>query len=115
MARAVNMNKGCYIGQEIVLRMFARGKQARQFVGIRMDDDRLPLAGAKVLNDEGDEIGGITSSTLSPVLSNIALCMGYVRKPYYAEGSRLTIPAEGAMRHGTVVALPFDRSASSNS
>jgi len=105
--RAVSITKGCYLGQEIVARMHARGQVARKLVGIRMENDALPLAGAKIYDDAQNEIGGITSSTISPILSNIAICLGYAKKPFFATGTKLHIPAEGSMRIGRVVELPF--------
>ena len=111
--RAVSLTKGCYLGQEIVARMHARGQIARKLVGIRMENDALPLAGSKIYDDQQNEIGGVTSSTISPVLSNIAICLGYVKKPFFAAGTKLKIPAEGSIRTGQVVDLPFIGSPSS--
>jgi folate-binding protein YgfZ len=105
--RAVSLTKGCYLGQEIVARMHARGQVARKLVGIRMENDALPLAGTKIYDDQQNEIGGVTSSTISPVLSNIAICLGYAKKPFFAIGTKLHIPAEGAMHIGEVIQLPF--------
>jgi folate-binding protein YgfZ len=105
--RAVSFTKGCYPGQEIVARMHARHQIARQIVGIRMEGDALPLAGTNIIDDAGNPIGGITSSTLSPVLSNAAICLGIVKRPHFTLGTKLKIPAEGAIRTGTVVELPF--------
>jgi len=105
--RAVSLTKGCYLGQEIVARMVARAQVARQIVGIRMADDALPIAGAMIHDDQGNQIGGITSSTVSPVLSNAAICLGFVKKQYIPVGSVVTIPAEGSMRRGVVTELPF--------
>jgi folate-binding protein YgfZ len=107
LKRAVSFTKGCYPGQEIVARMHARQQVAKQIVGIRMKDDALPIAGAQVSDEKGEVIGGITSSTISSVLSNIAICLGYVKRPHFAIGTKLTIPAEGKMRVGTVVNTPF--------
>lgn len=107
LARAVSFTKGCYLGQEIVARMHARGQLARLLVGIRMEGDALPIAGAKIFDDASNEIGGITSSTISPVLSNAAICLGYLKRPFYDIGTAVNVPAEGAMRKGTVVQLPF--------
>ena len=107
--RAVSFTKGCYLGQEIVARMHAREQVARLIVGIRMDEDALPIAGAKVHDEAGNEVGGITSSTVSPVLSNAAICLGIVRRAQAGIGTKLYIPAEGAMRTGTVVEVPFVR------
>jgi folate-binding protein YgfZ len=107
LERAVSFTKGCYLGQEIVARMHARGQVARQIVGIRMKDDALPIAGAAILDKEKNQIGGITSSTISPVLSNAAICLGMVKSTFAAVGTELQIAAEGAFRTGTVVKLPF--------
>lgn len=110
--RAVSFTKGCYPGQEIVARMHARQQFARKIVGIRMESDALPIAGNKVYDAAGDnEVGGITSSTLSPVLSNVAVCLGIVKKPHFTTGATVRVPAEGQMRTGTVVELPFLRAA----
>ena len=107
LARAVSFTKGCYLGQEIVARMQARGQFARQIVGIKMADDALPIAGAIIQDEKDHPIGGVTSSTVSPILSNAAICLGMVKKPFTPAGTILNIPAEGQMRKGTVVELPF--------
>ncbi|HEX8915164.1 MAG TPA: hypothetical protein VF796_22625, partial [Humisphaera sp.] len=65
--RHVNVAKGCYVGQEIVARMYARKQSARLLVGLRMPDEALPMAGSAVYDDAGNQVGGITSSTISPV------------------------------------------------
>ncbi|MGE5610051.1 MAG: aminomethyltransferase family protein [Bacillota bacterium] len=107
LSRAVSFTKGCYLGQEIVARMQARGQLARQLTGIKMEGDALPMAGNKIYDADQNEIGGITSSTLSPILSNLAICLGYVKKPFLTPGTRVHVPAEGALRIGTVTELPF--------
>jgi folate-binding protein YgfZ len=107
LTRAVSFTKGCYLGQEIVARMQARGQFARQLVGIKMSDDALPIAGAIIQDDSDNQIGGITSSTISPVLSGVAICLGYLKKAFTALGTIVNIPAEGKMRKGSVVETPF--------
>jgi aminomethyltransferase len=109
IARAASFTKGCYLGQEIVARMQARGQFAKQLVGIKMVDDNLPIAGSIIYDGNDNQIGGITSSTISPVLSNVAICLGFVKKAFVQVGSVLTIPAEGQMRKGSVAELPFVR------
>lgn len=109
LGRAVSFTKGCYLGQEIVARMHARGQLARQLVGLKMASDALPMAGNKIYDEKQNEIGGVTSSTVSPVLSNAAICLGYVKKAFVAPGSMVRIPAEGAMQAATVVEMPFVR------
>jgi folate-binding protein YgfZ len=105
-ARAVSYAK-CYVGQEIVARMHARKVVARQLVGIRMASEALPIAGAAVYDDADNAIGAVTSSTVSPMLGGIAICLAYLKKPHFALGTKVKLPAEGSMRTGEVVQTPF--------
>jgi glycine cleavage system aminomethyltransferase T len=72
-----------------------------------MPDDALPIAGTQVLDADGNAIGIVTSSTNSPVLSNVAIALGTLKKPFYEVGTSLRVPAEGTIRTATVVATPF--------
>jgi folate-binding protein YgfZ len=105
--RAVSFTKGCYLGQEVVARMHARGQFAKKLVGIRMSGEELPIAGSQIFDEKDNAIGGVTSSTISPILSRTALCLGYVKKNFVAEGTGVRIPAEGAIHMGTVAKTPF--------
>jgi len=105
--RAVSFTKGCYLGQEIVARMHARQQLARQIVGIKMREDALPIAGAPISDSQKNPIGGITSSTISPILSGASIALALVKSAFAAEGTELQIPAEGAFRTGVVTKLPF--------
>jgi aminomethyltransferase len=105
--RAVSVTKGCYLGQEIVARMHARKQVAKQLVGLRVGGDALPIAGSILYDDQGNQVGGVTSSTVSPILSNAAICLGYLKKPFFNEGTVVKVPAEGGMRNATVVKTPF--------
>jgi folate-binding protein YgfZ len=109
MDRAVSLNKGCYVGQEIVARMHARQQVSRLLVGLRFEDDHLPIAGAGVQDDQSNVVGVVTSSTVSPMLSGKAIALAMVKKPHFAPGAVLHVPAEGAMRRATVVTPPFIR------
>jgi folate-binding protein YgfZ len=105
--RAVSVTKGCYLGQEIVARMHARQQVAKQLVGLRVTDDALPLAGATLFDDNQNAIGMVTSSTISPVMSNACVGLGYLKRPFFAEGTVVNVPAEGSLRKATVTPLPF--------
>ena len=107
LERAVSFTKGCYLGQEIVARMQARGQAARQIVGLRMADESLPIAGALVYDDADNQIGAITSSTVSPVLSGAAICLAILKKGFAAVGTIVNVPAEGQIRKASVATLPF--------
>jgi folate-binding protein YgfZ len=105
--RAVSVTKGCYLGQEIVARMHARQQVAKQLVGLRVNADALPVAGAHLFDEKDNQVGIVTSSTVSPVLSNACLALGYLKKPFFQLGTTVRVAAEGAMREATVVELPF--------
>ena len=105
--RAVSTTKGCYLGQEIVARMHARNQVAKLLVGLRMQANALPLAGSPILDGESNTVGVVTSSTVSPVLSNASIALGYVKKPLFAAGTQLRIPAEGALQPAVVTPTPF--------
>jgi folate-binding protein YgfZ len=106
-ARAVSVTKGCYLGQEIVARMYARQQVAKQLVGLRMREDALPIAGAVIQDDKINQVGMMTSSTISPILSGACIGLAVLKKPYFAVGTEVEVAAEGAMRKAVVVETPF--------
>jgi aminomethyltransferase len=87
--------------------MHARQQVARKIAGVRVDSGALPLAGAKFFDDKGNEIGGVTSSTIAPVLSNASVAIGMLKRPFFNLGTVVQVPAEGEIRSGTVVEMPF--------
>jgi folate-binding protein YgfZ len=102
-SRAISFSKGCYVGQEVVIRVLHRGhgRVARKLVGLRLEGDRVPAAGTLIR--AGDrEIGRITSSTQSPALQ-LPIALGYVHRDFVEPGAKVTV--DGAA--GEVVALPF--------
>ncbi len=105
--RAVSVTKGCYLGQEIVARMHARQQVARKLVGLRVPDGSLPIAGQPVFDDAQNAVGVVTSSTMSPLLSDAAIALAIVRKPFFETGKPVRVPAEGAVREAVVTELPF--------
>ena len=105
--RAVCVTKGCYLGQEVVARMHARKQVVRRLVGVKMSGPDLPFAGSPVFDGDRNEVGLVTSSTVSPVLSGAAVCLAFVKKPFFEVGRELLLPAEGEVGPGKVVELPF--------
>jgi aminomethyltransferase len=89
--------------------MHAREQVARKIVGVKMEDDALPIAAAPIYDSQSNQVGVVTSSTNSPVLSNVAICLGIVKRPAFEVGNQLRIPAEGQLRAGTIVQTPFVR------
>jgi folate-binding protein YgfZ len=111
LPESYSLNKGCYLGQEIIARVTYRGQLNRKIVGFRFTDSRVPPAGAPVLV-EGRRVGRITSAVLSPALG-VALGLGFLRREHHEPGTRVEV-REGdeplpASLHAEVAALPFYR------
>ena len=84
--RALNFTKGCYLGQEIVERIRARGAVHRQFTSFSVDGP-LPEPGTKI-QSEGKEVGEVTTSALLPLPGgDRPAALGYLRRE--AEGKEL--------------------------
>lgn len=104
-AQAVHLNKGCYLGQEIVARMQNLGHPKKVLVPVRFQDDRMPVSGAQVFDtDRATAIGAITSSTVSPRQGNVAIALAMMKWGRHKPGTKLTAAAEGAWVEGEVVA-----------
>ena len=58
--RALNFNKGCYVGQEIVERIRSRGNVHRKFTGFAVEAAGSIAMGAKIISGE-KEVGEVTS------------------------------------------------------
>jgi folate-binding protein YgfZ len=86
--RALNFNKGCYIGQEIVERIRSRGAVHKTFVGFEVEGP-VPSAGTKIRN-EGKDVGEITSVATEP-LNQKRLALGYLRREFIAGEKPLTV------------------------
>lgn len=97
--RALNFNKGCYIGQEIVERIRSRGAVHRKFTGFVVDAPASP--GSKIVAGE-KEVGEITSvASLAGAERHVAL--GYIRREAGTPGREVLI---GGIR-ARVVSMPL--------
>lgn len=102
---AVSYTKGCYVGQEIIVRIKHRGHVAKKLTGLRFETDRPVEAGTIVKSTDGTEIGKVTSTAFSPTLKN-TIGLGYVRYEHLAAGTNVMV--DGRLT-ATVTELPFVR------
>jgi folate-binding protein YgfZ len=101
----VSYTKGCYPGQEVVVRIRDRGHVNRHLRGLVLDGDTVPPAGSEVVADDA-AIGAVTSATRSPGLGRpIALAM--VRRQHAEPGSIVGVRVGDRVVSATVRALPF--------
>ena len=97
--RAISFTKGCYVGQEVIIRVLHRGhgRVARKLVAIRVDAE--VRAGARIYDRDRD-VGVVTSAAVSPTFGPIGLA--YVHRDFTGQGTRLTVEGESARVAATV-------------
>ena len=102
--RAISRTKGCYVGQEVIVRVIDRGhgRVARRLVGLALDPaSPAPAAGAAIASGDR-EIGRVTSAVRSPALHH-PIALGYIHRDFTTAGTTVTIAGSPA----TVTDLPF--------
>ncbi|MFZ0773598.1 MAG: glycine cleavage T C-terminal barrel domain-containing protein [Candidatus Sulfotelmatobacter sp.] len=101
--RALNFNKGCYVGQEIVERIRSRGNVHRKFTGFLVEGAATIMAGDKIISGE-KEVGEITSAAVLRTPSGErTVALGYIRREVGVPGREVTIGVVKA----TVAQLPL--------
>ena len=101
---AISFTKGCYIGQEIIIRIMHRGHVAKKLIGLVLDGQENIESGTKVLSDNDQEIGRVTSATISSRMQR-AIALAYVKYDYLAAGTKFKV----GEATGVIAELPFIR------
>lgn len=98
---AISQTKGCYVGQEVIIRILHRGggRVVRRLVSWVADAESIedsagPSAGTTIAID-GKDVGRVTSSAWSPSLRRL-VGLGYAHRDHTAAGTRFTIAAAPA-------------------
>jgi folate-binding protein YgfZ len=100
--RALNFNKGCYVGQEIVERIRSRGNVHRTFTGFLVNGP-LPAPGTKI-QSQAKDVGEVTSSAVIPTANgDQTVALGYIRREAGSAGKEVQIADSTAV----IAALPF--------
>jgi folate-binding protein YgfZ len=114
----LSYTKGCYPGQEVVVRIRDRGHVNRLLRGILIEGRAVPPPGAEVVTvapagdsateapTESAVIGRVTSATWSLGLDR-PVALAFVRRSHAEPGTRVGIRSAQATVAGTVSALPF--------
>lgn len=110
--RAISFTKGCYVGQELIVRVTQRGggRVAKKLVGLTLDGDESAGAAAPVpgapIHTSDRAIGHVTSAAFSPRLGRV-IALGYVHRDFVNPGTQVEV-LDGAQRRPAVVtSLPF--------
>ena len=90
--RAISTGKGCYVGQEVIIRVLHRGggRVAKKLVRLRFAGRDVPAAGTP-LSVDGREIGRVTSAVWSP-RESAAIGLGYVHRDFAETGEEVFLP-----------------------
>lgn len=88
---AISFRKGCYLGQEVMERVTARGHVNRKLVGLEIAGDGVPAAGTRVYAEDRD-VGWVTSAAWSWRLAGV-VALAYVRREHFEPGTALVVGA----------------------
>jgi folate-binding protein YgfZ len=109
--RAVSFTKGCYVGQEVIVRVLHRGqgRVSRRLTGLAMRELVEPTpavtAGAALWHED-DSAGEITSVGFSPAAGSV-IGLGYVKREWLEPGTVLAVDAGSRRVQAVVTTLPF--------
>jgi folate-binding protein YgfZ len=101
----VSFTKGCYLGQEVVIRVEHQGHLNKKLTGLLVSGETVPSIKADILSGDR-KVGTVTSATFSPILKR-AIALGYVRHECWDPGTKLRIVSGGKSLDGEVASPPF--------
>jgi folate-binding protein YgfZ len=105
--RAISTSKGCYVGQEVIIRVLHRGggRVARRLVKLAFEPvpADFPLAGAAILSG-GRETGRLTSVARSAT-GERGIALGYVRREVADAGGTVEIETGAGRLEASIVGL----------
>ena len=97
--------EGGFAGAERIMAELEGGPVQKR-VGLLVVGRQPVREGALILDDEGSEIGRVTSGGHSPSLGR-PIAMGYVAAPLAEAGTALTLEQRGKLFQATVAPMPF--------
>ena len=104
LERGISTKKGCYTGQEVIVRILHRGHVNWHLRGLLLGAAEPPPRGTELATEEGGKtVARVTSATRSPALGQ-TVALAYARREI--EPGTVLRTTEGVA--ATVVALPFD-------
>jgi folate-binding protein YgfZ len=100
--RAISFSKGCYVGQEVIVRVTHRGggRVARRLVRWK-DSSHTVRAGAAIVSGDR-EIGRVTSAAFSPAQESL-IGLGYVHRDFVESGTAITVRGADESFDATIV------------
>jgi len=108
LERAISQTKGCYVGQEVIIRVLHRGggRVAKRLMRVILEPGTAAPERGTSISVDGTSVGSVTSSAFS-ARDNRAFALGYVKRGFNDRGTKLeTLSPAGAIPV-EVVSLPF--------
>jgi len=93
----ISYTKGCYVGQEVLMRIHARGHTNRRWTPLRVAGTTPPPRGTPLSAPDRPDAGWITGAVISPALDGAVLAWGFLRNEYLAPGTTLQVGTEPPM------------------
>jgi folate-binding protein YgfZ len=104
LERAISLTKGCYVGQEVIIRVLHRGggRVAKRLMRLEAEgtDDSITPGSVIVAHDR--EVGRVTSAARSPSRGR-AVALGYVHRDAALEGQAVLIRTPGGETKAVIV------------
>jgi aminomethyltransferase len=97
-------NKG-FIDKDLLYQQKTSGV-TRKLIGFEMLEKAIPRHNYSIQNNNNEQIGIVTSGTLSPSLK-IGIGMGYVKSEYSTPGNELFINIRNKIIKARVIKMPF--------
>ena len=94
-----------FIDREKMEALKANGVE-RKLVGLKLIGRGVPRHGYPLATMEGEEIGVVTSGTMSPCLKQ-GIALGYVKSPYAKVGTHVAVVIRERLIEAEVVKIPF--------
>lgn len=102
---AISLTKGCYVGQEIIARIDARGQVNNLLTGFQIQGETLPARGSEIRHD-GKKVGRVSTSLHSLRLHQ-PIALGYLRRELQEPGTEVEAVTDAGPVKLTVTPLPF--------
>ena len=100
---SISYDKGCYIGQEVVLRLNTYDKVQKHLTGIVIEDGKPDVEAH--LEVDGNDAGFLTSVIDSPMLGH-SLALGYLRTKYLSIGQDVEVRISDKLVSAKLIDLP---------
>ncbi|MFQ3575059.1 MAG: glycine cleavage system aminomethyltransferase GcvT [Cytophagales bacterium] len=105
----VSKNKS-FLSSETVLLQKAQGTDVK-LVAVEMLEKSIPRAGYSICDENGTEIGKVTSGTMSPTLG-VGIAMGFIDSRYHHAENLVWISVREKLFKGKLVKTPFVKNTS---